>query len=105
MRFRSLFVCAAVVLGLAPFLSASAQCMSVARWSLKFTGRGTRGAAEHGTEGADAFVAQVECYLRDRRAVGEPSHRFEHACLLAPGAEAEACFALEMAGEGCGHWR
>src|SRR5476651_340057 len=77
--------------------------MSVRRRTVLVVPRGSaRGAPKHGAEGADALVAEVERDLRHRLAAAQPSHRFEHACLLAPGAEAEAGLALEMAREGAG---
>src|SRR5471030_142748 len=64
--------------------------------------RSARGAPEHGAKSAHALVAEVERDLRHRLAAAQPSHRFEHTCLLAPRAEAEAGFALEMTREGAG---
>src|SRR5260370_3294312 len=58
-------------------------------------GRGAGGPAEHGAEGADAFITEIERHLGDRRAAAQSSHRFQHSRLLPPGAEAEAGFALE----------
>src|SRR5476651_691520 len=57
-------------------------------------GRGSRGPAEHGAEGADALVAEVEGDLCHRFAAAQPAHRLQDARLLAPGAERETCFTL-----------
>src|SRR4051812_24666701 len=77
--------------------------MSVRRRAVLVVPRGSaRGAPEHGAEGAHALVAKIERDLRHRLAAAQPSHRFEHARLLAPCAEAEAGLALEMAREGAG---
>src|SRR5476649_551040 len=77
--------------------------MSVRRRAVLVVPRGSaRGAPKHGAESTHALVAEVERDLRHRLATAEPSHRFEHACLLAPRAEAEAGFALEMTRKSAG---
>ena len=58
--------------------------------------------AEHGAEGADALVAEIEGDLGHRIAAAQPAHRLQHPGLLAPGPEAQAGLALEAAGEGAG---
>src|SRR4051812_31719550 len=57
---------------------------------------------EHGAEGADTFIAEIERHLRDRLATAQPAHGVEDAGLLAPGPEAETGFGMEAAGESPG---
>src|SRR5471032_1563682 len=77
--------------------------MSVRRRAVLVVPRGSaRGAPKHGAEGAHALVAEIERDLRHRLTAAQPSHRFEHACLLPPRAEAEAGLALEIGREGAG---
>ncbi len=59
-------------------------------------GRSTRRAPEHRAKGTNAVVAKIESHLRHWSAISQASHGFEHARLLAPGAEGKAGLALEM---------
>src|SRR5260370_32931864 len=63
-------------------------------------GRGAGSAAEHGTEGADAVIAEVERHLGHGSTAAQPAHGLEHASLLAPCGETEACLTLEKSGHG-----
>ena len=65
----------------------------------KLAGRRPGGAVEHGAEGADALIAEIERDLGDGFTAAQPTHGFEHPGLLPPRAEAQARLVLEAAGE------
>src|SRR6185437_3619608 len=62
--------------------------------------RGAEHPCEHGGEGGDAVIAEVERYAGHRLAVGEARHRREQARLLPPDRQAETGCLPESAGEG-----
>ena len=69
---------------------------------LVLTGGRSRRTPEHGAESADTFVTEIESHVGHWGAAAQAAHRFQYAGLLSPGAECQAGFGHEQAGESAG---